>query len=60
MCCRLLIEALKQFMALHGGKPPLPGFVPDMTSTSEFFIRLQGVISPLFACTLWIDCMALT
>lgn len=38
---RLLLTALKVYMERHGGQVPLPGNIPDMTSTSECFIQLQ-------------------
>lgn len=30
-------------MDVNNGLPPLPGFLPDMTATSDSFIRLQRV-----------------
>jgi amyloid beta precursor protein binding protein 1 len=40
----LLVRALEQYLG-RSGEPPLPGLVPDMTCTTELFVRLQEVFA---------------
>lgn len=39
----ILLDALDEFTSKHGGMPPLNGSIPDMTSDSENYIKLQGI-----------------
>ena len=40
---KVLIAALQTFLSETGGIPPLNGTIPDMTSTTEIFIKLQEI-----------------
>lgn len=41
----LLVRALDAFLRRSGGAPPLPGTLPDLTASTEYFIALQEVYS---------------
>lgn len=41
----LLVRALEAFLRGSGGAPPLPGTLPDLTASTEYFIALQEVYS---------------
>jgi amyloid beta precursor protein binding protein 1 len=39
----IMVFALKCFMEAHGGRTPLNGSIPDMTSSTELYVQLQQV-----------------
>lgn len=39
----ILLLALKQFMNDNNGFPPLNGSIPDMTSSTKYYIQLQNI-----------------
>lgn len=39
----ILVFSLKQFMDAHDGLVPLNGSIPDMTSSTDFYVQLQQV-----------------
>jgi amyloid beta precursor protein binding protein 1 len=40
---RELFDALRTFMDRHNGRPPLNGSLPDMTSSTEWYVQLQRI-----------------
>lgn len=41
----ILMRALERYLTDTGGVPPLPGVLPDLTASTEYFVRLQEVYS---------------
>jgi len=39
----ILLQALQQFLHQHDQQPPLLGKIPDMTASTELYIRLQTI-----------------
>jgi len=39
----ILLQALDQFLQTHDGQPPVHGSLPDMTATTDLYVRLQSV-----------------
>mmetsp|Transcript_25129 Transcript_25129/g.28965 ORF Transcript_25129/g.28965 Transcript_25129/m.28965 type:complete len:550 (+) Transcript_25129:152-1801(+) len=39
----VMVKALKRFIENNGGLPPLHGGIPDMTSSTEYYVALQDV-----------------
>jgi amyloid beta precursor protein binding protein 1 len=38
-----LYRGLQTFMSSNDGRPPLNGSIPDMTSSTDLYVRLQGI-----------------
>jgi NEDD8-activating enzyme E1 regulatory subunit len=39
----LLLGALQKFMVAHDGRPPLNGSIPDMTASTDIYVKLQTI-----------------